>query len=403
MLNRLFKYASLLLAAVMLASCSGTTDEGDANGGSIETKELIVDADKKFVQTFGGDYVTLSVTLGGEQVTEGVTFYDDKDNVIPVENFKFMTEEAGEHQIFAGYGTYFSEPVTVTAIALEIPETLADPQPTSTAFRHRVLLTQFTTTGCTWCPSMKNVLKAALTDDYMEKVVKVDCHSKSMNRDDPAFVDLKGFEDQCNALLPSVNIDMSPMTVPYIQGMSGADMQGYIDSWYASKEGKVAGIAVNSKATESQIVAKVSVKAAETASYRVGLMLLEDNIVANKSQTQQGSGAADWMDTHNSCIRYMDSKYALGGGARYYGHSLGEIAKGEVEDYVFILDLESIWKQGMMKAQQNGCTWATTWDIDELHLAVFTTTVGTDGKSEFYYVSNVVDCPIDGETPFEYR
>jgi hypothetical protein len=132
-------------------------------------------------------------------------------------------------------------------------------------------------------------------------------------------------------------------------------------------------------------------------------MLLEDNIVANSSQTQQGSGAADWMNTHNSIVRYMDSKYASGSGSRYYGHSLGEIAKGETSDYVFILDLPSIWDAGSLKAEQNACTWAKTWVKEELHLAVFVTTVGTDGKNEFYYVSNVVDCPIDGETPFEYK
>ena len=48
------------------------------------------------------------------------------------------------------------------------------------------------------------------------------------------------------------------------------------------KSGKAAGIAVSSKLKDDQIVAKVVVKAAVTGSYRVGLMLLEDNIVANE-------------------------------------------------------------------------------------------------------------------------
>lgn len=408
----------------MLASCTGTIDpeqdNGDGSGNGIEngtgnnngesgdsgtpvSKELVVKADKMFVQTFGGDYVTLTVTLGDQPVTEGVTFYDGDDNELPVEDFRFMTEVAGLHEIYAGYGTYFTrQPVTVTAIAVEIPETPEDEHPDRTDFRQRVLLTQFTTTGCTWCPSMKLVLKSAIDDAYAEKVVKVDCHSSTMQRNDPVYVDLKAFEEQCNGLLPSVNLDMME-TTGYLQGMTGADMKVLIDKWYEFKEDKAAGIAVNSSATDDQIVAKVAVKAAETGTYRVGLMLLEDNIVANSSQTQQGSGAADWMNTHNSCIRYMDSKYASGSAARYYGHLLGEIAAGETAEYVFILDLESIWQNGMLKAQQNGCTWAPRWVSEELHLAVFTTTVGTDGKNEFYYVSNVVDCPINGETPYQYR
>lgn len=392
------------MAAVMLVSCKGNTDEGGENGGSITAKKLVVEVDKKFVQTFGGDYITLSVTLGDEPVTEGVVFYDEKDNELPVEDFKFMTDEAGVHRICAGYGTYFSDLVAVTAIDMEIPETPDDSSPSGTDFKQKVLLTQFTTTGCTYCPSMKIVLKDALNEAYAEKVVKVDCHTSTMNRNDPAFVYMPEFEEQCDALLPSVNLDMYA-TSGYLPGWgtSGAAIRSMIDERYDFKEGKAAGIAVNSVATDNQIIAKVAVKAAEAGSYRVGLMLLEDNIVATSSQTQQGSGAADWMNTHNSIVRYMDAKYTSGSGYLYYGHDLGEIAKGAIEEYVFILDLESIWENGMLKAEQNGCTWADRWVSENLHLAVFATTVASGNKGDFYYVSNVVDCPINASTPFQYK
>ena len=245
---------------------------------------------------------------------------------------------------------------------------------------------------------MKHVLKNALNDSYADKVVKVDCHASTMSRNDPAYVDLKDFEEQCNGLLPSVNLDLAE-TTGYLQGMTGADMQGFIDGWFEFKSDNAAGIAVNSVATDDQIVAKVSVKAAQTGNYRVGLMLLEDNIVATSSQTQLGSGAEDWMNTHNSCVRYMDAR----DGKYYYGHQLGQIAKGESEDYVFILDLESIWDRGSLKAEQNGCTWSPRWVNEELHLAVFVTTSAAVDKNEILYVSNVIDCPINGVTPFEYR
>ena len=86
----------------MLFSCSGTIDPGDGlgggenngnvdnpgtgnnGGGQLVPKELVVTADKKFVQTFDGDFVTLTVTLGEETLTDGVTFYDADDNEIPV-------------------------------------------------------------------------------------------------------------------------------------------------------------------------------------------------------------------------------------------------------------------------------------------------------------------------------
>ena len=390
MLNRITRYASLLFAAVMLISCG--------KEGGVTKKTLEISVDKKFVQTFGGDYINLTVTLGGEKITQDVTFFDENDEVLLIDDFKYMTEVPGEHEISAAYGTYFSEPVKVTAIAVAIPETPEDEHPERTDFRPRVLLTQFTTTGCTWCPSMKHVLKNALNDSYADKVVKVDCHASTMSRNDPAYVDLKDFEEQCNGRLPSVNLDLAE-TTGYLQGMTGADMQGFIDVWFEFKSDNAAGIAVNSVATDDQIVAKVSVKAAQTGNYRVGLMLLEDNIVATSSQTQLGSGAEDWMNTHNSCVRYMDAR----DGKYYYGHQLGQIAKGESEDYVFILDLESIWDRGSLKAEQNGCTWSPRWVNEELHLAVFVTTSAAVDKNEILYVSNVIDCPINGVTPFEYR
>lgn len=397
MLNRICGYASLLVAAVMLASCG---NEGD--DAPVTAKELVVSVDKNFVQTFGDDYITLTVTLGGEPVTEGVTFFDEDDDVIPVENFRFMTDEPGEHKISANYGTYFSKAVTVTAIAVEIPESPADPKPQSVNFKPRVLLTQFTTTGCSYCPQMKLLLKETLTDDYLDKIVKMDCHSSIVNyRDDPAYVHLEDFETQCAISgFPAVNIDMAWTSGNYNMGASV--MRENIDAYIDFKSGKAAGIAVNAAATEDQIVAKVSMKAAETGTYRVGLVLLEDNIVANSSQSQTGSGVEDWMNTHNSCIRYMDSQYSTGTGTRFYGHSVGTVEKGKTADYVFVFDLETIWKNGILRAEQNSSTWSSRWVSDELHLAAFVSTIGTDGKNEFYYVSNVVDCPIDGETPFEY-
>ena len=71
-----FKYASLLAAAVMLISCQGTVDTGE---GSTNDKTLKLTTDKNLIQTFDGDYATLMLTLDGEVVTDGVTFFDGND------------------------------------------------------------------------------------------------------------------------------------------------------------------------------------------------------------------------------------------------------------------------------------------------------------------------------------
>ena len=74
-MNKIMKYASLLMAAVMLVSCGGTIDPGNESTGK---KALKLTADKTLIQTFGGDYATLTLTLDGEPVTEGVTFFDGR-------------------------------------------------------------------------------------------------------------------------------------------------------------------------------------------------------------------------------------------------------------------------------------------------------------------------------------
>ncbi len=396
MLNNLFRYASLLFAAAMLLSCSGASD----NGGSVESKQLVITADRQFVQTFGDDYVTLTVTLGDEVVTEGVTFYDKKNNVIDVENFKFKTQTPGEYDIRAGYLTYFTkEPVTVTALAVEIPEAPADTAPASTDFETKVLLVQHTTTGCSACPSMKKTLKNVM-ETYSDKVVKVDCHNGTVNKpnpdgtpsnvpqDDPAFVYIPNYG---STSFPYVKFDY------YTGGgnnLSEDAIKATIDARLEYKKGRSAGIAVSSELKDGQIVAKVIVKAAVEGEYNVGMMLLEDNIVSNSNQLQLGSGVEEWMHTHNSCIRYLDA------GRKYNGHSLGTIEAGATSDYVFVLNLQDIWNNGIIMADAAKCTWSPSWVEDELHLGVFVTTVG---KDHMLYVSNVIDCPVDGVTPFKYN
>lgn len=374
----------------MLISCSGQTDNG-----SITKKELKITADKKFVQAFGGDYVTLTVTLGDEVKTEGVTFYDQDWNMIDVEGFKFMTDKPGDHRINAEYGTYSTKtPVKVTALAVAIPENPQDSAPQSVDFVAKSLLVQFTTTGCTYCPMMKKRIKDVLDETYAPMVVKVDCHNGIVNNvNDPAYVYIPNFG---GSGMPHVMIDY------FYEGgnnvMSEDKMKESIESMIAYKGDLAAGISVASALADDQIVTKVVVKPAVTGEYNVGIMLLEDNIVANASQQQQGNGVEDWMNTHNSCIRYMEA------GSKYEGLSMGVINAGEVSDHVFVFNLTDIWAQGRRNASQVASTWSQKWVEDELHFAVFVTTVGEDAKGrEFLYVSNVIDCPVDGVTPFQYK
>lgn len=404
-MKNLFKYASLLMAAVMLFSCNGTIDpsQGEPGPGPDPTPEdltLKIVSDRNLVQT-NVDVAVLTVTLGDEVVTEDVVIYDKDFNVLDLPDFKFTATKAGDHVLWASYGTYNSEEITIKAIDVPIPETPADPEPSSTDFKARVLLTEFTTTGCAFCPNMKTLLHDALEDaSVAEKVVLTACHPGIIDPvADPGYIRTT-LDDFCNAgNFPKLNFDFYYTFGNYNVGKS--EMQSMINEFYSSKEGVAAGIAVNSSVNDNKVIAKVTVKAAEEGEYRVGAFLLEDGIY----YVQSGGSAKEWMNTHDGVIRYIDSKYySAAGKDQYFGHSVGKIEKGKTADYVFDWDLDVIWSEGALNGELYGKYYWDEFVMENLHLVIFVSTLGTDSKgNQYYYVNNVIDCPINGLTPYEYN
>lgn len=402
-MKNLFKYASLLMAAAMLFSCEGTVDPDGPTPGpepgpgpEPENLELKIASDKNLVQT-GVDEATITVTLGEEVITKDVTFFDGNNKVIDLPGFKFKASQSGEHKIWASYGTYISEKVTIKAIDMAIPATPNDPKPSSTDFKARVLMTEFTTVGCTYCPNMKLVLHDIMADEAIaDKVVFTACHSGIIEPTaDPAYIKTT-LDDFCQSTgFPSVNFDFYYTEGNYTKPRS--EFKAIVNDCHSFKEEVAAGIAVNSQVIDGKLVVKATVKSAETGEYRIGACLVEDGIQA----TQKGGMAEPWMDTHDGVMRYIDSKY---GNNLYYGHSLGKIEAGMTADYLFDWDLDTIWSEGDRAAQIYGKTNWNEFVMENLHLVVFVSATGTNNKGEqFYYVNNVIDCPINGETPFEYR
>ena len=410
-MKRFFNYASLLMAAVVLFSCQGTVDPDQIEPNpdpnpekptpekpkpEPEDLELKLTASRNRVQV-NVDEVILTVYLGDEVITDDVTFYDGNFKVLNIPNFRYIAPKAGDQVIWASYGTYNSDEILIKAIDIPIPETPEDPQPESTDFKARVLMTEFTTTGCAYCPNMKILLHNALSDESVaDKVVLTACHSGLINgKADPAFVKTT-FDDFCNVSgFPNVNFDMYYSFGNYTVGAS--EMRQLINDMYSVKADVAAGIAVNSALYDESLVAKVTVKAAVDAEYRIGAFLLEDGIYG----VQSGGSAEDWMNTHDGVIRYIDSQY---GKDQYFGHSVGVVEKGCTADYVFDWDLDVIWSEGALKGEQYGNYYWDEFVMENLHLVVFVSTIGTDDKgNQFYYVNNVIDCPINGLTPYEYK
>ena len=65
---------------------------------------------------------------------------------------------------------------------------------------------------------------------------------------------------------------------------------------------------------------------------------------------------------------------------------------------------DDIWEEGALNGELYGGYYWDEFNKENLHLAVFVSTVGTDEKgNQYYYVNNVIDCPVNGDTPYEYR
>ena len=401
MIGRIFKYASLLMAAVMLFSCQG--QQGDEtngtdipNGGGNITGKIALTVDKMLIQADGADYATLTVTLDGKAVTEGVTFFDGKNNILDLAGFRFSTETPGNYEIWANYGTYNTDKVLIRALAAEIPQTPADPKPSSVDFKSRVMCMQFTGTACGYCSQFMSRLKDAFEDEaFADEYVRAAIHSYSYSAayPDPAYITWNWSDRVLSATHPSIVMDYINKYALY-SSTSSEEFKGVVRDMNASKEDVASGIAVSSSLKDGQIVAKVTVKAAETATYRVGAMLLEDNLVGTQINGEP------WMNTHNACVRYIDAREdSANGTERWYGFSLGNIEKGKTADYLFVWNLDEIWNEVNVPIKY--------WDSfveENLRLAVFVTTIAEDERgSQFFYINNAVYADVNGETPFEYK
>lgn len=389
-MTRLIKSASLLVAAVMLAACSGQ-EGGTDTPGPVVGGTLKLTSDKNLIQTFDGDYAVLTVTLDGEPVTEGVTFFDgkNKNKVISLPDFKFSTETVGEYEIWANYGTLNSDPVSIKAIDIAIPDTPEDPEPQSTDFVSRILLTEFTTVGCSACPAMKTILHELADDKELgPSVVFTECHSGLVNSvADPCYLYDIAFEEFCMVgSFPTVKFGLDETLI------SKDAIKSVVREELDDLKEVAPGIAVNSNMQDSKIVAKVTVKARSAASYRVGAFLLEDGIEAT-----QVNASADWMHIHDNVIRYVDASYK----SSFYGYPLAELQSGETADIMFSWILDEIWEYGSGKGEINGgIAWPERND-ENLHMVIFVSM--SDGNGG-YFVSNAIDVRnLNGQTKFEYR
>ena len=369
----LFKYASLLAAAVMLLSCE--KDNNDQNGGTDTPGAGVfrLVADKDVIQSNGTDATTLTVYLDGVDVTAESVIYNDAKEVVTLTDGKFTASADGEYKFWASYGTYTtfdksqddSGMITVRAISVAIPEVAEDSDSKKTSFVHRAFLTQYTGTGCGYCPYMIKIIRELMADNTIPgKAVLAAVHSYS--NADPAYISAPRVN---NYPYMHINLDKG---FSHTQG--SAPLYAEVNS-IAASDAK-AGISVNPVLYEDgTLVLKVSVKAAVDGEYRVGAWLLEDGIYG---QQNDYDGVGDnSFNTHENCVRSIESRYD----GEWAGKDLGAIKAGQTAEKTFVMDVKKSWK------------------VENLHLAM----IVSSKEGSRYVVCNAIDCPIDAPTPFDYK
>ena len=367
-MKNIMKFASLLFAAaVMVISCDKTGgDDTDMDA------RFYISSDKNVIQSNGSDVATFTAVLDGKDVTSETTFYF-KDSMTPLEGNKLSADKAGVYNVIGMYGTFYrEEPVSVTAIDMPVPAPAEDPAASNTSFVHRAFLTQYTGTGCKYCPGMIRALRTAFEDEETKNMA-VHSAVHSYNVGDPAYITgpkASGY--------PYLEIDMA---VSFSYDLDPEAKAGVLKKAISERVSAPAmgGIFANPGVKVDVLVVTVEVKAAEAGEYYLGVWFMQNHVYG---QQTDGLGIADnSYNYHENCVRSADSRF----GNTYAGYPLGEIKAGKTVQRTFVLNIDKE-------------TWKLK-DMNNLHFAAFVT--AKNGRN--YNVVNVVDCEISEPTPYQYK
>ena len=384
------KILYFFLASMLLLSCDGmdvpdTGEGGTSDQGTTEQEKvhvLTLTADTYYIKAGSDDACEFAVCLNGEPLEEGFVIRNITAGT-EHSGTSFSAAEVGETRFSASYElsedgetiVLTTSPVTVEAVTYDVPAAVQDPDSSNLSFVKRVLFTQFTGTECTACPAMKLALYQFLAREDVEgKVVLAAAHCGIFTDGDPAKLN-EGLDQALGAnVKPHLDINLKQRSW---QTTSGTDrLQSEFNAAYRSADAK-GGIAVSPILDNGVLRIKVSVKAALKDKFRVGLWLLEDGIEG----VQQGADSDDEFYTiHDKCVRAVCGE--VKDQEDYSGVLLGDIDQGGTAEHVFEIPVEE------------------KWVLENCHMAVFITTPNAKGK---YYVNNVVDCPLTGQTPYEYK
>lgn len=315
---------------------------GDGSGLTMEVDNTVI--------PINTGRATFTIKFNGKVVESGYKIYKNgTETKLPTDANKKPYFESKDSGTFTFYVTYNitestkNKPISVQVINDAIPDRAEDPNPSSTSFKRRAMVMQFTGTNCGYCPYIIEPLETMAADAaYKDKFSWAAIHT--FNSDDPAApcnssdYNKLSFAQAYGGITgyPTVLFDLTSQVGNLGSvAVNLANLKKAVDNSVANPAS--AGISATMTLDENNrvVTARVSVKAKDAKVYRVSMWVLEDKI----SGGQNGSTT---IKSHDNALRYVAR--GADGSADYYGYPLNEgkaMSAGQVCDYVFAVNISN--------------------------------------------------------------
>ena len=322
-------------------------ESGDASGLTMEVDNTIIPINTgraTFTIKYNGKVVesNYKIRVNGTEATLPKT-----DVTIDGKTYKqpyFESKTTGTFSFSATYNITEStkEAITVQVINDAIPDRAEDPNPTSTSFKRRALVMQFTGTECPNCPYLIEPLENMAADaNYKDKFVWTAIHTYNPTTDLSApcnSVDQQKLGSTFGVTAyPTVLVDIGAKVMAYSSpALNLSNLQKAVDNSVANPASAGISAAMTLDENNRVLTARVSVKAKDAKVYNVSMWLIEDNI------KQKQAGSTKQEDIHDNAVRYVAR--GTDSSANYVGYPLNDgktMNPGQVCDYVFSINISN--------------------------------------------------------------
>lgn len=315
---------------------------GDGSGLTMEVDNTII--------PINTGRATFTIKFNGKAVESGYKIYKNgTETKLPTDANKKPYFESKDTGTFTFYVTYNitestkDKPISVQVINDAIPDRAEDPNPSSTSFKRRAMVMQFTGTDCGYCPYIIEPLETMAADAaYKDKFSWAAIHT--FNDDDPAA--------PCNSSdytklyfaaayggisgYPTVLFDLTSQVGNLGSvAVNLANLKKAVDNSVANPASAGISATMTLDENNSVVTARVSVKAKDAKVYRVSMWVLEDKI-------KGGQNGSTTIKSHDNALRYVAR--GADGSADYYGYPLNEgkaMSAGQICDYVFAVNISN--------------------------------------------------------------